>query len=48
MGMGLAELLLPFRRCELSVVVNFSLFIQYIISTASLGFMIAQYTPSGV
>ena len=46
MGMGLGGLLLPFRRCQLSVVVNFSFsYNTYFLS--SLGFMVAQYTPSG-
>ena len=47
MGMGLAGLLLPFIRCQLSVVVNF-LFSNNTLFLSSLGFMAAQYTPSGV
>ena len=46
-GMGLGGLLLPFIHCQLSVVVNFSFsYNTYFLS--SLGFMAAQYTPSGV
>ena len=47
MGMGLAGLLLPFIRCQLSVLVNFS-FSYNTLFLSSLGFMAAQYTPSGV
>ena len=47
MGMGLAGLPLPFIRCQLSVVVNFSFsYNTYFLS--SVGFMAAQYTSSGV
>ena len=46
-GNGLAELLLPFIRCQLSVVVNFS-FSYITLFLSSLGFMAAQYSPSGV
>ena len=46
-GMGLEGLLLPFIHCQLSVIVNFSFsYNTYFLS--SLGFMAAQYTPSGV
>ena len=47
MQMGLAELLLPFIRCQLSVVVNLS-FSYNTLFLSSLDFMAAQYTPSGV
>ena len=47
MGMGFAGLFLPFIRCQLSVVVNFS-FSYNILLLSSLGFMTAQYAPSGV
>ena len=46
-GMGLAGLLLPSICCQLSVVVNFS-FSDNTLFLSSLGFMGAQYTPSGV
>ena len=47
MGMGFAGLFLPFIRCQLSVVVNFS-FSYNILLLSSLGFMTAQYANSGV
>ena len=47
MGMGLEGLLVPFIRCQLSVVVNFS-FSYNTIFLSSLGFIAAQYTPSGI
>ena len=43
----LAGLLLPFICCQLSVVVNFS-FSYNTSFLSSLGFIAAQYTPSGV
>ena len=47
MGMRLEGLLVPFIRCQLSVLVNFS-FSYNTIFLSSLGFIAAQYTPSGV
>ena len=47
MGMGFVVLFLPFIRCQLSVVVNFS-FSYNILLLSCLGFMTAQYAPSGV
>ena len=47
MGMGLEGLLVPLIRCQLSVVVKFS-FSYNTLFLSSLGFMAAQYTPSGV
>ena len=44
---GLAGLLLPFLRCQPSVLVNFS-FSYDTLFLSGLGFMAAQYTPSGV
>ena len=44
---GHVSLLVPFIRCQLSVVVNFS-FSYNTLFLSSLGFMAAQYTPSGV
>ena len=46
-GKGLAGLPLPFIRCQLSVVVNFS-FSYNTLFLSSLGFMAVQYIPSGV
>ena len=47
MGMGFAGLFLPFICCQLSVVANLS-FSYNILFLSSLGFMAAQYAPSGV
>ena len=44
-GKGIAGLFLPFIRCPLSVVVNFS-FSYNILFLSSLGFMAAQYAPT--
>ena len=44
---GLAGLILPFIRCQLSVLLNSS-FSYNTLFLSSLGFMAAQHTPSGV